>query len=246
MSTSGDLGLRLSFVSDWHVGSGAGRYGLFDSLVARDDEGLPFLPSSTLRGMMRDACEHVARALGEDSGWPEFCLALFGDEPSRWTKGSSLAMSAQPPRPGRIAVSAGRLSTALRGRIGVLEPPDRERIRQAMTFARPGVAIERSSGQAKEDFLRFDEVARRGLVLDAEIAVDVPPQVREVTLAFLQAGTFLLDRVGGNRRRGLGRVEVTTAQHGAEGGAWAARVLSETSQAPDLARGRGRGAASRA
>ena len=57
-----DFEIRLTFTSDWHVGSGAGRPGLIDRLVTRDEDDCPFVPAKTLTGIWRDACERVACA----------------------------------------------------------------------------------------------------------------------------------------------------------------------------------------
>jgi CRISPR-associated protein Csx10 len=41
--------LRLTMLSDWHIGSGTGRPGNVDRLIVRDSDGLPFAPAKTLR-----------------------------------------------------------------------------------------------------------------------------------------------------------------------------------------------------
>ena len=60
--------LRLTMLSDWHVGSGTGRPGNIDRLVVRDDDGLPFVPAKTLRGI----CARLRAA---------------GTRPGRWQDG---------------------------------------------------------------------------------------------------------------------------------------------------------------
>nr|MDT0667616.1 RAMP superfamily CRISPR-associated protein [Micromonospora sp. DSM 115978] len=57
---------RFLMLTDWHVGAGSGRPGDVDRLVARDPDGLPYLPAKTVTGMWRDACEVAARALDAD------------------------------------------------------------------------------------------------------------------------------------------------------------------------------------
>src|SRR2546430_16581262 len=79
--------LRVRMEWDWHGGTGAGRSGDVDRLIARDEDGLPFLPAKTLTGIWRDACKQVARALDsgtreQDGPWQRLLAAVFGDQPA--------------------------------------------------------------------------------------------------------------------------------------------------------------------
>ncbi len=57
------IDVTLTFEDSWRVGSGqaAGRH--LDDLVRSDGLGLPFVPGSTLRGLVADALRRLARAL---------------------------------------------------------------------------------------------------------------------------------------------------------------------------------------
>ena len=59
--------LRLTFDSDWHVGSGAGILGSVDRQVLRDEEGFPYVPGKTLTGVLRDAAEWIADVRDADT-----------------------------------------------------------------------------------------------------------------------------------------------------------------------------------
>ena len=56
--------LKLTFESDWHIGTGAGIPGSVDRQVLRDGDGLPYVPGKTLTGILRDAAEWVADTRG--------------------------------------------------------------------------------------------------------------------------------------------------------------------------------------
>ena len=43
------LSMHIRMLSDWHIGTGAGRHGGIDRLIARDADGLPYVPASTVR-----------------------------------------------------------------------------------------------------------------------------------------------------------------------------------------------------
>ncbi len=68
-----------------------------------------------------------------------------------------------------------------------------------------GVKIDRRSGAAQTDMLRFEEVARLGTVLEAECQLPLQGPERQVASALLLASTKLVERLGGKRRRGVGR-----------------------------------------
>src|SRR5579859_6178142 len=50
----------LTFTTPFHCGTGI-REGLIDRTVVRDDEGYLYIPGSTLKGVLRERCEQLAR-----------------------------------------------------------------------------------------------------------------------------------------------------------------------------------------
>lgn len=199
----GRFAIRLEMLSDWHVGSGAGRPGEVDRLVRRDDDSLPFVPAKSLVGILRDGCEVVAAGLDAPGGpgrWQEWTRWLFGSQPAQGDP--------PPGRPAALSVRAARypadLRSALTARLGV---------REAVTFVKPGVAIDPRTGRAREDFLRFEEMARTGSVLEAQAQLrshGLDERAKAAATALLVLAATMADRVGGKRRRGCGlcRIEV--------------------------------------
>ncbi|MDM8525793.1 RAMP superfamily CRISPR-associated protein [Desulfococcaceae bacterium HSG8] len=57
------LKLTISFKSKWHAGSGEGGF-LLDRLIRKDARNLPYIPGSTLKGVVRENCEKLSRTLG--------------------------------------------------------------------------------------------------------------------------------------------------------------------------------------
>lgn len=55
--------LKIEFVSRWHMGSGEGSPAA-SRIVERDGLGRPYIPGSTLKGVVRESCERLSRALG--------------------------------------------------------------------------------------------------------------------------------------------------------------------------------------
>ncbi|MCS6849728.1 MAG: RAMP superfamily CRISPR-associated protein, partial [Gemmataceae bacterium] len=74
--------IRLTFESDWHVGSGMGRPGNIDRLIVRDADDLPFVPAKTLSAIWRDACELLCHGLddGKVGPWTKFVDRIFGSQ----------------------------------------------------------------------------------------------------------------------------------------------------------------------
>ena len=223
--------VRLIFESDWHVGSGTGRRGSFDRLVIRDGDDLPYVPAKTLHGVWRDACERLCRALddGQVGSWSRLVDQIFGSQPGLGGNNPSGRHQdpARAPIPSAIQIRPARIPEPLRSK---LLQSDR-RFRQVLTFIKPGVKIDPRSGASQTDFLRFEEVARRGTVLEAECQLRVPSNsAREVASALLVASAMLVERLGGKRRRGAGRcrLEIVDADVAA-----AIKWLKQNSLAPE-------------
>jgi CRISPR-associated protein Csx10 len=198
-----EFSLLVSMESDWHVGSGVGRPGAVNRLVARDQDGLPYIPAKTLTGIWRDACEQVAASLDQGgSGWTALVEAMFGSQPG--AMGNDGDRRPEGPHPAALSVRPARLSSGLREALRAGQQP----LREALTFVRPGVRIDRASGRALDRHLRFIEVARGGCRLRAEgcrLDLDRMGEAAPAAWALLVAGLRLVDRLGGGRRRGAGR-----------------------------------------
>lgn len=198
------LTICVEMQSDWHIGSGGGRHGSIDRLVDRDADGLPFIPAKTITGIWRDACERLAAALDEDrpqQNWAAWVRHLFGSQPA-------LAAGAilDAPMPAAVSVRSAHLPVSLRAHL-VGPGEDRNSLRAALTFVRPGVAIDEATGRTRTDFLRFEEVVRAGAVLEAagEVRLTGTADQRDAALSLLLASAGLVERLGGKRRRGTGR-----------------------------------------
>lgn len=204
--------LSVHMESDWHVGTGGGRQAAVDNRIDRDQDGLPFLPGSTIRGVWRAAAQRLALGLndGDEAGpWSNIVAALFGGTGSL----AGHTPSGEPPQRGALVVGAARIPPVLRnGLVGGPGAPGRARLRQALTFVTPQLAIESSSGRARPGHPRTIEMARQGAVLVGQGQVAFPDgdeDAARAMLAMLVASTQLVDRLGGKRRRGTGRCSWT-------------------------------------
>jgi CRISPR-associated protein Csx10 len=186
--------VHLTFLSDWHVGTGAGRVGAIDACVHRDHDHLPFVPAKTLTGVWRDACETVAHVLdgGPQGSWSTWVTTLFG------------AHENDRHSPAMLAIGPARLPDDVAAALHA-----HQALREALFARRPGLAIDPATGTAREHFLRLEERAATGLTLTARVeALRLRPGVPLPDEAefLLRAGARLVDALGGKRSRGAGRV----------------------------------------
>lgn len=226
--------VKLTMLSDWHVGTGAGRPGSVDKLIARDANGFPFIPAKTLNGIWRDALETLT--LGLDNGgrdengnpkyeWQKFVELVFGVQPNQIDAkdlGNRLQNKNDTYSFSLLSVQPACLNKDLRDKIDSFEPNEpvndeaakekkrlgkiqKQKYLSALTFIKPGVAIDGASGTSKPDFLRFEEMGRSGTVLEAACELSY---CDETIWALLVASAKLVERIGGKRRRGAGRCKL--------------------------------------
>lgn len=206
--------VRLTMESDWHVGTGAGRPGSVDKLIARDADGFPFVPAKTLNGIWRDAMEVLTLGLdgGTKNEWQKFVEAIFGNQPALTGADPTIK-----PFSSILKVQPARLNETLQKKIKSLDKTNKQKFFVALTFIKPGVAIDEHSGTAKPDFLRFEEMGRSGTVLEADCELSY---CDETIWALLVASARLVERIGGKRRRGAGKCKLV--------------VLDENDKEPNL------------
>ncbi len=67
---------EIEFFSNWHCGSGLAAGADVDALVIKDEDGLPYVPGRTLKGLLREA----ATCLGDDKEAINQLFGVSGDE----------------------------------------------------------------------------------------------------------------------------------------------------------------------
>ena len=50
-----ELAYKIEMLSDWHVGSGLDAGVEVDALVLKDENGIPYIPGKTIKGLLKDA-----------------------------------------------------------------------------------------------------------------------------------------------------------------------------------------------
>ncbi len=196
------LNLTVEFLSDWHIGEGAGRPGHVDRLVRRHPaDNLPYVPAKTLVGIWRDACEQIAHGLdnGEEGPCQAWVKHLFGGTEFSLDHSAGPVPARNPPVPARVSVRPARLPDGLRQALA-----QQPALAEALTFIKPGIKLNHR-GVAEDKHLRFEEVVIAGTLMTAPVTLDLPADAGwDFALALLWAGTRIVERMGGKRRRGHG------------------------------------------
>ncbi len=156
---------------------------------------------------MQDRCSAVVIGL-----WCRLVDRIFGSQPALGENDPTGRHGdpSQPPVESVLEIRPARVPIGLRERLVSGDP----RLRQALTFVKPGIKIDRRSGSAQTNFLRFEELARKGMILEADCRLRIPESLaRETASALLIGSAMLVERLGGKRRRGSGlcRIEILDA-----------------------------------
>ncbi len=184
-----NLTLQFDIQSNWHIGSGDEGGAYADALALKDEQGLPYIPGRSVKGLLREAM-----SLACDNEWFDLnqLKTLFGDEgDGEFTQG-------------KIAVSSATFSAGEKAYF-VDKPAAKKHLYQIQH----STAIDHQSGVVKNTSLRSMEVVVpltlcsqimiNGSEADAQAIIDVLP---------------LITHLGAKRHRGLGQVLVSTKKEG--------------------------------
>jgi CRISPR/Cas system CSM-associated protein Csm3 (group 7 of RAMP superfamily) len=200
MQAAIELPVTVHVESPLHVGTGYAR-GLVDRTVTRDSEGNVYLPGSSFKGRLRDACERLACHYGVSvCGAPrpgEMCRA--------WEPCLVCRIFGSPGQESGLIIDDGRLTG---GWVDTIERGF------GQLGTRTQVQLSRRRGVATEGRLFTSEFAAEELSfglgitghLDLTLVLDQPGRYYEIIL--LLGGLKLVRTLGGGNSRGIGRCRV--------------------------------------
>ena len=198
----------------WHTGSGRGVASSLDAVIVRDEDGLPFLPGRTVKGLLRDGVaqwEHWQSTVATVAGGgnveaASLTTVLFG------SRGGAEDLDRHSTVPGLLRVSSACVAAELRQ--ALLADPARHALIEGMTSALRSTSIDGATGAAKLHSLRVIEVA---MPLELHCCVEGPdaatlrerwPGATVDWVTVLGEAAGFVQGVGAGRHRGLGRVAV--------------------------------------
>ncbi|MCX7993511.1 MAG: RAMP superfamily CRISPR-associated protein [Fimbriimonadales bacterium] len=185
-----ELSVKVELSSDLHI-SGVGRTAvLIDRCIERDAQGRPYIPSTSFKGRVRAHYERLLSALGYDLG------------------------DCKPPAPGGMCNDVNNLcpACALFG-----SPVQQSRVEftaltpdaTAEPTTRIGVGVNRKLNTVEQGRLFFYEAAPQTRV--NTFTGTVRGWATETEIAQLIAAIKLITHFGGQKARGLGRVQAEVA-----------------------------------
>ena len=201
------LRYTLTFTAPFHCGTGL-RAGLIHRTVQRDADGWLVIPGSTIKGVVRDGCERVARLFDLEVSNPHAPRDLEEFKPPA---SPLVALFGSRTRPGTLFFDDATLTEEWRALF-----QDERDSQRTPTFQRwqvqerTQVSLGRLTRTAQPGRLFTSEHGIPGLTFEGEIAgviTDYSTEVGKPSLALilLLAGLQLVDCLGGNRSAGAGR-----------------------------------------
>lgn len=195
-----------------HVGAGAaGDFDGLDQPVLRDALGLPFIPGSSLKGVLRSTIESILRAVDRrDTGlWACDPLVESGAVQLRACGAHEGGRRQEAQEAPHCAVCNLFGSRVLASHVRISDAVVREAGRRNPIEVRDGVAIDRDTGTVAGR-LKYDfEVVAPGTRFDLEVFVENPePWSMGLLLMGFDQIAAGYTAVGGFTSRGLGRVHI--------------------------------------
>jgi CRISPR-associated protein Csx10 len=191
---------------------------LVDAATARYPSGLPIIPASALKGALRIEFERLARLAqkhGLIDGEPAVCDAGIPDNACGKEEGQCIVcrLFGTPGAEGKLRFHDAKIVDDALIRLFVRKREETEEPRHTPLRAgydvRPGVGIGRSRKTSEEQLLFMSETLAPFLpdcIFEAEIEGD---NVDETEERLLKQAVQSLIAIGGDKSRGLGRVEAS-------------------------------------
>lgn len=188
--------LDITFISDWHIGSGLGDGAIADAVLTRDVNGLLRVPGSAVKGALREGAWRLAIASpNELKGLVDF---FFGTATADQEENSS----------GCLDIGDGVLEPTLRQWLLQQNPPQRREFVRDLTWLRQQTALD-SARMVVPHSLRTIECGVPGVRFHTTIVAHIPSEVDQWFAGYLTAICACVKSIGADRARGLGQCRFT-------------------------------------
>jgi len=208
--------ITIQLKSDLHIGSGFGFARIIDNMSVEDEEGLAYVPGSTIKGKLRSVCKKIVLTLGDKAflnNEEKICQSFAS------TKGQEglckhieqkhrcviCRLFGSPFAEGKLLFTDAKLDEVHAEEIRVLLKINRFHI-STQNEVRTNVKVSRTRKLAEDGHLFVSENVRKSLVFTGLLYIKEPLSSDEEML--LHYGLKALTHLGGQKSRGLGRVEM--------------------------------------
>lgn len=198
---------RLKLYEPLHISDGFGMGRYIDKTMARDEDGIPFIPGGTLKGVIRAEFEKLCDILGiwrcpgscREKTEPEYlCMDMDYLCDSCRIFGSTFTE-------GKVGFTSARmdLDDCFRKMVSCMS---KEKKMHIFGGVRVMNQVDRERGCAEDRHLYSLEQTCQNMVFRGELIV--MERLSEVDICLLIASMRMLTRIGGKRRRGLGKCRI--------------------------------------
>lgn len=214
------LTYQLTFTTPFHCGTGL-RVGLIDRTIVRDHDGYLYVPGSTIKGVLREHCEHLAHLYEElDPTMDEAIASPHDEKKALW----ALGRYSQPTMitrifgsrssPGHLFFDDARQADDDKRLYDSQEHGNKGRgkYKSLQTDLSTQVRIDRPSRTSVRSALYTSEFGLKDLTFTGSITgwlecttIETLPDGPTYSLLLLLAGLHLLERLGGNKSTGKGQ-----------------------------------------
>ena len=196
-----ELQYELRFRTSVSTFTGLATAGLVDRMIVRNDEGLPCISGSSVKGRWRFFAERLLRAGGlpADLWIHDSNGSLCKDNPCTLCK-----LFGSPAVPATLQVGQAELDVSLKSLFKALLDSDPNPVIHPDTEIRPGICLPRFRRTALPDHLFFEEAVPPVVFSGQLIIVD---SISPVERQFLDISGRLVDRLGGRKAVGRGILE---------------------------------------
>ncbi|HYU71689.1 MAG TPA: RAMP superfamily CRISPR-associated protein [Ktedonobacteraceae bacterium] len=220
---------ELEFSAPFHCGTGV-RSGLIDRSVMRDGGRYLYVPGSTIKGVVRELCEQLARFYEDSDDTMRARIASphdkvialkdLGAKPTLVTRifGSQV-------RPGLLCFNDAQQTKGDKKQYGTREEPKLYQNMQTDLYTQ--VRLNRPTRTAVRGALYSSEFGVRKMVFQGSIVgglecIPIRTEIDEIfsgkddgptySLLLLLAGLYMIERLGGNKSTGKGECHCTITQ----------------------------------
>jgi CRISPR/Cas system CMR subunit Cmr4 (Cas7 group RAMP superfamily) len=205
---------KLSFETPFHCGTGL-RDGLIDRAIVRDHDKFLYVPGSTIKGVVREHCERLARMYSDhDKDMSELIASPHDAKIALFALGRRTSMITRifgsHYNPGHLFFEDAHLEKTEKEKYGEGEEGG---YRNLQTELYTQVRLDRPTRTAVSGALYTSEFGIKDVILEGSIAgwlrctpiAGAGEKAPTYSLLLLLAGLHLMDRIGGNKSTGKGK-----------------------------------------
>ena len=184
--------LTAEFQTYWQISTGRGAGDFMDSLIDKDQDGLPHVSGKTIKGLFRDAVEKIVEWQDLDTSKTK---KLFGSPTGEKERADTEIAN--------LAFSSLRLSAD-----DIMALNQNSNLKPMLTHQISSTKIEHKTGIAQDKSLRTQQVAKP-LKLIGEIEILNNDIDEKEAFELLKQSSVFITNIGAKKSRGYGQVQLS-------------------------------------